>query len=313
MRSDSGGHRLFVTKLAADMSRSDILDYFSTFGPVADLYFPAKDPAAESAKPHKGYSFLSYYHAEDAEVVVRHAEHVIKYTSTVTQSPDCVRTVVVERAFPKKSREAHRKLEKALKSNGQINGWRVLLSSSLPLPSSTLIMEAMHQYGEIISCSPLDPHSTEITFKEKFHLTKAIEDDNLLINGVPCQISVPADHPCAFTGFQYDQVERQARWIFKETMTSLRQCRVADPSGAHWPASLCEQSFVDAYAHQLNYLVCKNYMQPNGDSFQQLSAKAAVMSMAKTMASQMDNETATSLLSRTVEGATEGNPSKDST
>ena len=54
IRSDSGGHRLFVTKLAADMSRSDILDYFSAFGPVADLYFPVKDPAAESAKPHKG-------------------------------------------------------------------------------------------------------------------------------------------------------------------------------------------------------------------------------------------------------------------
>ena len=43
-------------------NEEDLKEYFSTFGPLADVYIP---------RPHRGFAFITFEKGDDAEVVLK--------------------------------------------------------------------------------------------------------------------------------------------------------------------------------------------------------------------------------------------------
>jgi len=64
-------NRVFVTKVANDCTKENIMDYFKQFGEIEDCYLPA---SPSPTQPHKGIAFVSF---KDARV----AQHVLQKKS----------------------------------------------------------------------------------------------------------------------------------------------------------------------------------------------------------------------------------------
>lgn len=70
--------KLFVGRLPRGTNEEDLKEYFSTFGPLADVYIP---------RPHRGFAFITYERGEDAEVVLKQ-KHFLKDAPLNVTIPD---------------------------------------------------------------------------------------------------------------------------------------------------------------------------------------------------------------------------------
>ncbi|GMH44921.1 hypothetical protein BSKO_12878 [Bryopsis sp. KO-2023] len=67
--------RVFVGRLPKELTKSDLNEHYSKFGPVMDVYMPrAKNCSAK----HRGFGFVSFQTADSIERVIAHGAHVIK-------------------------------------------------------------------------------------------------------------------------------------------------------------------------------------------------------------------------------------------
>lgn len=70
--------KLFVGRLPRGTNEEDLREYFSTFGPLADVYIP---------RPHRGFAFITFEKGDDAEVVLKQ-KHFLKDAPLNVTIPD---------------------------------------------------------------------------------------------------------------------------------------------------------------------------------------------------------------------------------
>jgi len=70
--------KLFVGRLPRGTNEEDLKEYFSTFGPLADVYIP---------RPHRGFAFITFEKGDDAEVVLKQ-KHFMKDSPLNVTIPD---------------------------------------------------------------------------------------------------------------------------------------------------------------------------------------------------------------------------------
>ena len=55
-------YKLYYNNVDFRTNEDDLREYFSTFGPLADVYIP---------RPHRGFAFITFEKGDDAEVVLK--------------------------------------------------------------------------------------------------------------------------------------------------------------------------------------------------------------------------------------------------
>lgn len=70
--------KLFVGRLPRGTNEEDLTEYFSKFGPLADVYIP---------RPHRGFAFITFEKGDDAEVVLKQ-KHFMKDSPLNVTIPD---------------------------------------------------------------------------------------------------------------------------------------------------------------------------------------------------------------------------------
>ena len=75
---------MFVGRLPAGVTKADLTDYFERYGTLRDVYIP---------KPFRGFAFLTFLTAEEAEAAMRD-EHMLKGVCVCVCVCVCVRVCV---------------------------------------------------------------------------------------------------------------------------------------------------------------------------------------------------------------------------
>ena len=70
--------KVFVGRLSTDLSRADLMDYFSQFGTITDITIP---------QPFRSFAFITFQESSDA-ISILDQDHLIKGVSVVTRSAD---------------------------------------------------------------------------------------------------------------------------------------------------------------------------------------------------------------------------------
>lgn len=102
---DVYANRIFVTKLAHEMTEDDVRNYFETFGELIDFYMPFT-----SEGKHKGIAFISFSEADMKAAVLEEETHLINGIE-----------IVVDEAAPKpQGANGQRPSGGAVAPNGQV-------------------------------------------------------------------------------------------------------------------------------------------------------------------------------------------------
>ena len=73
------GNRVFVTRVAAELTKEDLEAYFAQFGELTDIFVPLRNPNAEPQDGmHKGIAFVSFKDRETYEEVLSRDLYEIK-------------------------------------------------------------------------------------------------------------------------------------------------------------------------------------------------------------------------------------------
>merc|ERR1711953_7479 len=70
--------KVFVGRLSTELTRSDLMDYFSQFGTITDITIP---------QPFRSFAFITFQESSDA-ISILDQDHLIKGISVVTRSAD---------------------------------------------------------------------------------------------------------------------------------------------------------------------------------------------------------------------------------
>jgi len=70
--------KVFVGRLSTELTRSDLMDYFSQFGTITDITIP---------QPFRSFAFITFQESSDA-ISILDQDHLIKGVSVVTRSAD---------------------------------------------------------------------------------------------------------------------------------------------------------------------------------------------------------------------------------
>lgn len=70
--------KVFVGRLSTELSRADLMDYFSQFGTITDITIP---------QPFRSFAFITFQESSDA-ISILDQDHLIKGVSVVTRSAD---------------------------------------------------------------------------------------------------------------------------------------------------------------------------------------------------------------------------------
>lgn len=88
-------HRIFVTRVADELTKEDLEQYFGQFGELDDLFVPLRNPCNPSDQTHKGIAFVSFKDKDSYDEVLSRDQYEIK--------PDCF--IVVDKAVGKESQQ----------------------------------------------------------------------------------------------------------------------------------------------------------------------------------------------------------------
>ena len=73
------GNRVFVTRVAEELTKEDLEAYFTQFGELTDIFVPLRNPNAEPQDGmHKGIAFVSFKDRETYEEVLSRDKYEIK-------------------------------------------------------------------------------------------------------------------------------------------------------------------------------------------------------------------------------------------